>query len=221
MKKIKLILVGAAIALVSLEGCKKSQPAPAPAPAPAATNPLTTASYVALSDSMRKLWSDHMQYTYETVDAFYNDTAALSASLNRLLQNQTAIGNAIVPFYGNAAGDTLAHLLTVHIQLAVPVLTAAKQGNTSALNTALANWNANAKNIADFLSAANPNNWPKSNMESMMQMHITQTTTYAVDLLHANYSQAIADYDVAFEHMMNMSDMLCQGIALQFPNSFH
>jgi hypothetical protein len=161
-----------------------------------------------------------MQWTFSTVDAYFHDQNGLQAQLNRLLQNQQDIGDAIVPYYGQAAGDTLASLLTTHIQQAVPVLQAAEAGDQAALNQALANWNVNAKQIADFLSAANAANWPKAEMEHMMAHHITTTTAYAVDLLNDDYANAITHYDVAFDHMMEMADDLSRGIALQFPEKF-
>ncbi len=175
---------------------------------------------LAFHKAMRNLWGDHMQWTYATVDAFYHNQAALQPTLDRLLQNQKDIGAAIVPFYGQAAGDKLTALLTTHIQQAVPVLTAAKVGDKKALDKALSDWYANAKEIADFLSAANPKNWPKSATEPMMKEHIDTTTTYAVDLLKGDYAKAIKDYDDAYHHMMMLSDTLSTGIIKQFPEKF-
>lgn len=196
-------------ALLITPGCKKDE-----------VSSLQSEKYYSLKDAMRKLWSDHMQYTYGTVDAYFNNSSGVSSTLTRLLQNQKEIGSAIAPYYGQAAGDTLAALLTTHINQAVPVLQAAKDNNQTALSQALANWHANAKDIADFLSTANPKNWPASEMEEMMKTHIDQTTTYAVDLLSKDYTNAIQHYDEAFQHMMEMADELAKGIALQFPDKF-
>jgi len=214
MKKIKLLFAGAVIAFAALQGCKKDKNDDV------AVNPLTKASYVTFNGAMRKLWADHMQWTYATVDAYYHDPNGVNAQLTRLLQNQKDIGNAIKPYYGNAAGDTLTSLLNTHINLAVPVLDAAKNNDQPALDQALADWYANAKDIADFLSAANPTNWHQHDMEHMMEMHIDQTTAYAVDLLNNDYTNAIIHYDAAFNHMMEMADALSEGIALQFPGKF-
>lgn len=184
------------------------------------SNPLESTQYYSLQDGMRKLWNDHMQYTYATVDAYFNNPSGLSSSLNRLLENQKDIGAAIVPYYGQAAGDTLSALLTTHINLAVPVLEAAKNNDQPALNQALANWKTNANDIANFLSTANPKNWPPRDMQHMMEMHIDQTTTYAVDLLNKDYNNAITHYDEANQHMLDMADDLAKGRALQFPDKF-
>jgi hypothetical protein len=181
------------------------------------TSARVTAPELNLYLTMRTLWDQHMEYTYATVTAFVSKSPGLTPTLTRLLQNQTDIGNAIVPYYGQTAGTELSSLLHTHIEDAVPVLTDAADGNTTALNTAVANWYANAKQVADFLSSANPRNWPKAQMESMLKTHITQTIAYSVDQLKGNYAQSITDYDTAQAHMEQMGDMLAQGIIAQFP----
>lgn len=175
---------------------------------------------VELRGAMQKLWSDHMQWTFATVDAFFHNQAGLDAQLNRLLQNQKDIGAAIVPVYGQAAGDKLTILLTVHIQQAVPVLKAAQAGDQPTLKKALDDWYLNAQEIADFLAAANPKNWNQADMRTMMKKHIDQTTAYSVDLLKGNYDEAVKKYDEANDHMKIMSDELAMGIIKQFPDKF-
>lgn len=211
MKTIKIILLSSIMGLFIFQGCKKDSVNP---------DPLSSSEYFALKDAMRKLWTDHMQWTYSTVDAYFHDQNGLQAQLDRLLQNQKEIGNAIVPYYGQAAGDTLSVLLTTHIQLAVPVLEAAKNNDQEALQKALENWNNNAKEIAHFLSTANPENWSVAEMEHQMLHHIEQTTTYSVDLLKADYTNAILHFDEALNHMIGTSDIIARGIVLQFPERF-
>lgn len=176
--------------------------------------------YLELNQAMRKLWSDHMHWTLSTVDAFFNEPKQVETKLNRLLQNQKEIGASIVPFYGQAAGDKLATLLTEHIELAVPVLKAAKANDKASLDTSLANWYKNASEIAGFLSAANPKNWPPSATESALKMHITHTTEYAVNILKGEYASSISGFEGALNHMLLLADILSEGIAKQFPARF-
>jgi hypothetical protein len=176
---------------------------------------------VALYTAMHTLWAQHMEWTYATVDAFFHDQKALTPTLNRLLTNQRDIGDAVASYYGKDAGDQLTKLLTTHINDAVPVLQAAQAGDKPKLDRALATWFANAKDIADFLSAANPENWPQSATEPMLKTHISQTTAYAVDLLKGDYAQSIKDYDKAEQHMLMLSDVLAKGVIAQFPEKFN
>jgi hypothetical protein len=175
---------------------------------------------IALYSAMHGLWSDHMQWTYATVDAFFHNQAGLQPILDRLLKNQKDIGAAIVPFYGQAAGDKLTALLTTHINQAVPVLKAAQANDKAALDKALADWHANAKEIADFISSANPTNWPTSATEPMLKGHIDQTTAYATDLLKGDYNKAVTDFATANDHMKVLADTLAKGIVAKFPDKF-
>lgn len=186
----------------------------------AMVDPVGFEAQVELYTTMRNLWTDHMQWTWATVDAFFHNQDGLGPQLDRLLVNQADIGSAIVPFYGQEAGDQLTALLTTHIEQAVPVLTAAQAGDQEALDQALADWYANAEEIADFLSAANPDNWPQSATRPMMEAHIDTTTVYAVDLLSGDYVAAVLHYDEALEHMTMLADALSAGIITQFPDRF-
>ena len=85
----------------------------------------------AFHDRMRELWSDHIAYTRSFIvsaSASLPDTAEVA---QRLLRNQDEIGDAIKPYYGDAAGGQLAALLRNHIQLAAKTLLAAKGNNTA------------------------------------------------------------------------------------------
>ncbi|MCO6494510.1 MAG: glycosyltransferase [Bacteroidetes bacterium] len=176
--------------------------------------------FTQFNKAMRDLWYAHMYWTLITVDAYYNDPKGLEAKLTRLLQNQKDIGAAIVPYYGQAAGDTLAKLLTEHIQEAVPVLQAAKENNSKNLDKAVKDWYANAKEIGVFLHNANPNNWTAEQTGGALEMHITHTIDYSVSILKGNYSQSFGGFEEALHHMVTLADVLSVGIARQFPNQF-
>jgi hypothetical protein len=206
----KAVLLLTSISLVlAMESCKKEK-----------IDPFKTDNYREFNQDMRKLWSDHMHWTLSTVDAFFHNQNALNVNLNRLLQNQQDIGAAIVPFYGQAAGDELATLLTEHINLAVPVLQAARDDNQAALQVAVANWNQNAKDISNFLTSANPGNWPQSATEPALLHHIEHTIDYSVKILNNDYAGSLATFEHALNHMLGLADILSSGIARQFPGKF-
>ena len=80
----------------------------------------------AFQDAMRKLWEDHITWTRVFIISAVADLPDKAAATERLLQNQVDIGNAIKPYYGNAAGDKLTTLLKEHITTAAEVVAAAK-----------------------------------------------------------------------------------------------
>jgi hypothetical protein len=143
------------------------------------------------------------------------------AAVGRLLANQQDLGDAIKPFYGDAAGDRLAELLREHILIAADVLTAAKAGDSAALDAALQRWYANGNEIAAFLNAANPDNWPLEEMRQMLRKHLDLTTAEAVARISGDWEGDVRAYDRAHEQVLEMADMLSAGIVAQFPARFH
>jgi hypothetical protein len=187
-----------------------------------------SASALTFHDAMRKLWEDHITWTRNVIISFEmnvpNRNAVLpdlNAAVGRLLQNQADIGDAIKPYYGDAAGDQLTSLLREHILIAADVLVAAKTGNATALADAQRRWYANAHDIAVFLSTADPKHWPLDQMDQMMKDHLDATTAEAVARLHSDWNADVAAYDNVHNQALEMADMLSNGIIEQFPSKFH
>ena len=68
-------------------------------------------SRTALGKAMRDLWADHVVWTRNYIIAAASDSPEAQAAADRLLANQDQIGQAIVPYYGQAAGTKLSSLL--------------------------------------------------------------------------------------------------------------
>jgi hypothetical protein len=175
---------------------------------------------VAFHDGMRKLWEDHITWTRLAIDSFAAGLPDLPATEARLLANQAAIGNAIKPYYGRAAGNKLTALLKTHILGAVAVLQAAKAGDQAGTARAAAAWYANGNDIADFLHSANPHQWSRAAMRAMMKAHLDETLKEAQDRLAGNFAADVADYETVHHHILEMADMLSDGIMRQFPARF-
>jgi hypothetical protein len=181
---------------------------------------LRTPAQVAFHDQMRKLWEDHVTWTRLAIVTFADGSPGFGATAGRLLANQTDLGQAIAPFYGDAAGQQLTALLHDHITTAVEILQAAKDGDTAAFDAANLRWQANARDIADFLSAANPRSWPRDVLRADMQTHLDQTLAEASHELNGDYAASVTDYEAVHTHMLEMADLLSSGIMHQFPARF-
>jgi hypothetical protein len=183
--------------------------------------PKLSAKAVALRDDMRKLWEDHITWTRLAIISLESGTPDTNATVARLLQNQTDIGNAVKPFYGDAAGDELTQQLRAHILIAADVVAAAKAGDSAKLADAQARWIENADQIATLLHSVNPRYWPLEEMKAEMHMHLDLTTQEAVARLQGDWTADVAAYDNVHEHILHMSDILSEGIIKQFPHRFH
>jgi len=201
----------------------------------------------ALSQAMRKLWSDHVVWTrlyiIEAVDrtpvserltkiasgvveqvgtaiggaielASAGDAAAI-----RLLRNQEEIGNAIVPYYGEAAGRKLTAILKQHILIAVELVAAAKAGDDAKFQKKDKEWDDNAREIAQLLSGANPN-WPARDVYDLLDQHLRLTKTEATARLKKDWATDVKTFDDIYTEAMVIADTLAGGIVTQFPDKF-
>ena len=198
-----------------------AQPSPAPhlATAGAGMHEAKAEATVEVQMAMRKLWEDHITYTRNYIISALADLPDGDAVAKRLLKNQDDIGDAIKPYYGEDGGKKLAALLRDHIVIATEVVKAAKAGDKSQLADAQKKWTNNGKDIAAFLSGANPN-WSKKDLEEMLQKHLDLTTGEVVGRLNKDWVADIKAYDDGHVHMLKFADALTDGIAKQFPDKF-
>jgi hypothetical protein len=176
-------------------------------------------SRTAFHDGMRSLWEDHIVWTRMAIISIVDDRPDQSFAVDRLLRNQDEIGDAIKPFYGEAAGEALSALLREHITGAADLLVAATTG--VGFQAAHDAWYGNADEIGAFLADANPRNWDRAEMQAMMRHHLDLTLGEAVArLTPADYAADVVAYDEIHAQILHMADMLSDGIVAQFPNSF-
>jgi hypothetical protein len=102
----------------------------------------------------------------------------------------------------------------------VAVLQAAKAGDQAATTKAVDDWYANGTDIADFLHAANPRHWSRADMRAMMKTHLDETLKEPQDRLAGNFAADISDYEAVHRSILEMADMLSDGIMRQFPGHF-
>ncbi|HZI67987.1 MAG TPA: hypothetical protein VFF17_15605 [Thermoanaerobaculia bacterium] len=177
-------------------------------------------SRASFHDDMRKLWEDHITWTRLYIVSAVGNLPDKALTAQRLLQNQTDIGNAVKPFYGEAAGDELTALLRDHILIAAALIDAAIANDTAGVEAQTVAWYANADAISEFLSAANPRNWPLEEIKAEMRTHLDLTLEEAVAQIQGNYAASIAFYDEVHHHILHMADFLSSGIIRQFPQKF-
>jgi flavin reductase (DIM6/NTAB) family NADH-FMN oxidoreductase RutF len=170
-------------------------------------------------DQMRKLWEDHVTWTRLAIVTFADGSANFDTTAARLLKNQDDIGDAIKPFYGEAAGEQLTALLKDHIGIAVQLLQAAKAGDSAAFENANTAWYANANDIADFLAKANPRYWPQATMRAAMKAHLEETLAEASHELTGPPSPGGADLRSVMDRMGHSLIQTTQKYLHALPNA--
>lgn len=179
-----------------------------------------TAKELRLRNDMRKLWEDHVTWTRLAVISLVDGSPDTEATVARLLRNQSDIGSAIKPFYGNPAGAALTQKLREHILIAADLIAAAKAGDQAKVAAEQERWRRNAREIATFLSRANPRNWKRAALTAMLYEHLRLTTAEVVARLKGDWNADVASYDRIHLHALGMADALSTGIVKQFPRRF-
>jgi len=174
----------------------------------------------ALRQDMRRLWEEHVMWTRLAVVSLTTKSPDTSATVARLLKNQTDIGNAIKPYYGAAAGKQLTTLLREHILIAADLIAAALEGDSVRVGDQQTRWTANADKIARLLNRANSHFWKLAPMKAMLHDHLRLTTDEVVARLTQNWAGDVRAYDKIHRQALHMADMFSAGIIGQFPNRF-
>jgi hypothetical protein len=179
-----------------------------------------TPEAVSLQLAMRRLWSDHVIWTRDYVMAALAGSPEAETAAKRLLKNQEDIGNAVVPLYGEDAGRALTDLLKQHIMVAVDLVDAAKSGDDAKFQENDRKWTENAEQIAELLSGANPDNWPKADVVDLLMQHLNLTKGEVVARLQGNWDADVAAFDDIYTEILTVSDVLSDGLVKQFPDKF-
>jgi hypothetical protein len=212
---LKLTLLGmflVSVLMPGTAGAEANQEAPK-------ANQYVSLPAVQLNNQMRKLWIDHVIWTRNYLVSALAGMEDQEEVLARLLRNQQDLGNAIKPYYGEAAGNKLADLLKEHIAIAGQIVGAAKIGKQADVEKYNKEWYRNADDIAKFLSTANPN-WDFKELQGQLYTHLQLLTQDVVARLSKNWTADINAFDKAEQHIIMLADILTAGIIKQFPSAF-
>lgn len=175
---------------------------------------------VALRESLRDLWGDHIFWSRNVaLMTKAGNAEASKVAEENVVKNARAIADAMSPIYGKAAADKLFGLLAGHYAAVKGYMTAAYAGNKAGKDAASGNIRSNANDIATFLSGANPN-WPKETLVSLLMAHgghhMAQIDAFAAN----DYASEAQTWEAMKQHMNMIADALASGIAKQFPKKF-
>lgn len=167
-----------------------------------------------LNDALKKLWADHVFWTRLYIISAVRGNEDSKAALNRLMKNQEDLGKAIVPVYGEKAGQELTRLLKEHISIAGAIVSAAINKQKNKVDEENKKWSKNAEEIAEFLSKANPN-WSKEDLVKMLNNHLKLTSDELTARLNKKWDDDVKTFDKIFDQALSMADTFTQGIIKQ------
>jgi hypothetical protein len=169
---------------------------------------------------MRRLWENHGNWTRLFIISTLDDLEYRDPTKNHLLENQQNIGKALKPFYGDEAGEQFAALLEVHVQITEKLLQAAKSADAAVFEDMVADWYANANQMAEFLHARNPGHWQLVETKKLFREYLDLTLELAIARWNSDFEADIAATDKVRTHAATIADVFSEGIIQQFPNRF-
>lgn len=174
-----------------------------------------TCEQLQLSDTFRRLWTEHVVWTRFFIVSTAFDLPDLEFVTQRLLQNPVDFARVLEPFYGKQIAARFEQLLTDHLLIAAQLVNAAKAGDANEVEIQRRRWYANAEDIARFLGAINPF-WSVCVWRELLFDHLRMTEDEAVQILTGLYAQSIKEFDAIQAEALKMADVMTCGIVQQF-----
>ena len=169
---------------------------------------------------LRDLWIAHAFWVRNVVMAeLSGDQAAAASAERQAVANAHAIAKSIEPFYGEAAQQRFFDLLAGHYGAVKAYLDATIGENADKQSDATAKLLSNAREIAVFLSGANPY-LPKDTVESLLQAHGGHHIAQIQELAAKNYDGEAQTWADMTEHLYVIADATAEALAKQFPAKF-
>ena len=176
---------------------------------------------VELQLTLRDLWTDHIFWVRSVVfSTKFGDTEAAKVAEENVVKNAKEIAGAVASFYGKEAGDKLFGLLAGHYGAIKEYLTAAMKGSKEEKDMAVDKLKKNADEIAAFLSSANPNNWPKDVLVTLLIAHGGHHIAQIDAVVAKDYTTEATIWENMKKHIYTIADALAGGIEKQFPKKF-
>jgi hypothetical protein len=179
-----------------------------------------TPSAEALDNTLVTLGVDHMTLTDQAVDAALDGSPDASALSAALYANGNTIGAAVGSVYGSSAQSTFDAVWKIHLDQFVDYAVADKEGNTTAMQTALNTIQTQYTiPLAQYLAKANPN-LPEATLQTDLSQHVAMTATMIDDHVKGNYTAEATELNQANTMIANIFSTLAGGITKQFPSKF-
>ena len=189
------------------------------AAAPAASSSLNAAQ-LQLHDTVRDRWVGHIFWVRNYVVASADHNAkARKVAADQAVANAKQLAGAIGTYYGKDAGSQMLTLLAGHWGAIQEYSDATFDHKGKGQQEALAKANANVKEIAAFLSKANPY-LPDNVLIGMLDAHVIHHTMQIKEIAKADYVAEAKTWDAMLSHMNDISDAMSGAIAKQFPDKF-
>lgn len=187
--------------------------ASAESPDPALTAPAVMETKMALRD----MWVEHVfwirSYVLATAAA---DDEQRDVAEAEVVDNAKSLADTITPFYGEAASNQLFTLLGGHWGAVKSYNGATFDASPQGQEHAVDRLTANAREIAAFLSGANPY-LPEDAVFGLLSAHGAHHVTQINQIETGAFEKEAETWAAMRKHMLVIADSIAEALAQQFP----
>ena len=188
--------------------------------AAAASTGAISQTRVDTQSALRDAWVEHVFWVRNYVLASKEgDANQRKVAADEVLTNAKGIAGAVASFYGKAGGDRMLELLAGHWGAIKAYSDATFDNKGNGQQAAADKLTANAKEIAAFLSKANPN-LPENTLVGLLSAHGAHHVAQIQQINKADYASEAKTWNAMRTHMFVIADALTGALAKQFPEKF-
>lgn len=169
---------------------------------------------------LRDMWVEHVFWIRSYVYAVNaGDDALREVAEQEVVANAKGLAASIKPFYGEEASDGLFKLLAGHWGAVKSYSSATFDGSESMKQKATQDLTDNAREIAKFLSGANPY-LPEDAVFGLLAAHGAHHVKQIDEVEASKYADEAKTWAQMRKHMFVISDAITDALAKQFPEKF-
>jgi hypothetical protein len=150
-----------------------------------------------------------------SVAVIEKNPSAMKAAEQQVVANAQSIADLIEPFYGVAAKNDFFELLVEHYGAIKAYLQATTSGESLAQDVATRSLTANADELAEFLSKANPY-LPKDALRGLLLAHGGHHLQQIQQLKDRQFQAEANTWDEMKDHVYQIADATAAALAKQF-----
>lgn len=164
-----------------------------------------------LVSDMRLVWEQHIYWTRMLLISIADKMEDQAAITSRILQNPNDISAVFEKYYPTGARETIAGLLTEHLQIGAQLITALRDGEADLADSLNRQWYINADKMAEAFGNISPA-YNREELRSMLYEHLDLTTGEVSMRLARNYPADIEAFNKVEREAMIMADYFSAGL---------
>jgi len=176
--------------------------------------PIGAAMLVDMKSALRKVFTDHANYTSvfisESLPTLHEPSAAVT---ERLLRNPQDIADLISPVVGAEKANHVKDQFTQHLLLAAGAVAEVREGDEDTIADAVNNFITQGNDVAVALYELNPNKLDLTTLQRLINEHNNHVVELATLRKTGQNYEYYAEYDVYYAHMLAISDALYAALA--------